>query len=65
MLVWGVEKMNTAAANKILKLLEEPPEKTLFILIAEDEEQLLATIRSRCPWVSTLPRGSMKNVCRS
>ena len=48
MLVWGVEKMNTAAANKILKLLEEPPEKTLFILIAEDEEQLLATIRSRC-----------------
>ena len=48
MLIWGVEKMNTAAANKILKLLEEPPEKTLFILIAEDEEQLLATIRSRC-----------------
>ena len=48
MLVWGVEKMNSAAANKILKLLEEPPEKTLFILIAEDEEQLLATIRSRC-----------------
>ena len=48
MLIWGVEKMNTAAANKILKLLEEPPEKTLFMLIAEDEEQLLATIRSRC-----------------
>ena len=48
MLIWGVEKMNTAAANKILKLLEEPPEKTLFILIAEDEEQLIATIRSRC-----------------
>lgn len=48
MIVWGAEKMNTAAANKILKLLEEPPEKTLFILIAEDEEQLLATIRSRC-----------------
>jgi len=48
MLIWGVEKMNTAAANKILKLLEEPPEKTLFILIAEEEEQLLATIRSRC-----------------
>lgn len=48
MLIWGVEKMNTAAANKILKLLEEPPEKTLFILITEDEEQLLTTIRSRC-----------------
>lgn len=48
MLIWGVEKMNTAAANKILKLLEEPSEKTLFILITEDEEQLLTTIRSRC-----------------
>lgn len=48
MVIWGVEKMNTAAANKLLKLLEEPPEKTLFILIAQDEEQLLATIQSRC-----------------
>ena len=48
MIIWGVEKMNTAAANKLLKLLEEPPEKTLFILVTEDEEQLLATIQSRC-----------------
>ncbi|MDB9726397.1 DNA polymerase III subunit delta' [Flavobacteriaceae bacterium] len=48
MVIWGIEKMNTAAANKILKLLEEPPEKTLFILIAEEEEQLIATITSRC-----------------
>ncbi len=48
MLIWMADKMNTAAANKLLKLLEEPPEKTLFILIAEDEEQMLQTIRSRC-----------------
>lgn len=48
MIIWGVEKMNTAAANKLLKLLEEPPEKTLFILITETEEQLLDTIKSRC-----------------
>ena len=48
MLVWMAEKMNTAAANKLLKLIEEPPEKTIFILIAEDEEQIINTIRSRC-----------------
>jgi DNA polymerase-3 subunit delta' len=39
--------MNQAAANKLLKILEEPPEKTLFILVCESEEQLLATILSR------------------
>jgi DNA polymerase-3 subunit delta' len=42
------EKMNTACANKLLKLIEEPPEKTVFILIAEDEEQIINTIKSRC-----------------
>ncbi len=48
MLIWMAEKMNTACANKLLKLIEEPPEKTIFILIAEDEEQIIGTIRSRC-----------------
>ena len=48
MLIWMAEKMNTASANKLLKLIEEPPEKTVFILIAEDEEQIINTIRSRC-----------------
>ncbi|NRB59571.1 MAG: DNA polymerase III subunit delta' [Winogradskyella sp.] len=48
MLIWMAEKMNTAAANKLLKLIEEPPEKTIFLLIAEDEEQIINTIRSRC-----------------
>ena len=48
MIIWMAEKMNTAAANKLLKLIEEPPEKTIFILIAEDEEQIINTIRSRC-----------------
>lgn len=48
MLVWMAERLNTAAANKLLKLIEEPPEKTVIILIAEDEEQLLQTLRSRC-----------------
>lgn len=48
MIVWMAEKMNIAASNKLLKILEEPPEKTLFILIAEDEEDIIQTIRSRC-----------------
>jgi len=48
MILWMADKMNTAAANKLLKLIEEPPEKTIFLLIAEDEEQIIQTIRSRC-----------------
>lgn len=48
MLIWMTEKLNNAAANKLLKLIEEPPEKTVFILIAEDEEQIIQTILSRC-----------------
>jgi DNA polymerase-3 subunit delta' len=48
MLIWMADKMNTAAANKLLKLIEEPPNKTIFLLIAEDEEQIINTIRSRC-----------------
>ncbi|MEM9000950.1 MAG: DNA polymerase III subunit delta' [Bacteroidota bacterium] len=48
MVVWMAEKLNTSAANKLLKLIEEPPEKTVLILIAEDETQLIKTIRSRC-----------------
>lgn len=48
MIIWMADKMNTAASNKLLKLIEEPPNKTFFILIAEDEEQIIQTIRSRC-----------------
>jgi DNA polymerase-3 subunit delta' len=48
MIIWMAEKMNIAAANKLLKLIEEPPEKTVFILITESEEQIINTIKSRC-----------------
>lgn len=48
MVLWMAETMNIAASNKLLKLIEEPPDKTVFIFIAEDEEQILQTIRSRC-----------------
>jgi len=47
MILWMVEKLYYAAAPKILKILEEPPEKTLFILITEDPDQVINTIRSR------------------
>lgn len=46
-IIWMAEKLNVQAANKLLKVLEEPPEKTLFILISENQEELLTTIRSR------------------
>lgn len=48
MIIWMAEKMNTSAANKLLKLIEEPPARTVFILITENEEQIISTIRSRC-----------------
>ena len=48
MIVWMADKLNIAASNKLLKLLEEPPEKTIFILISENEEDIIQTIRSRC-----------------
>lgn len=48
MIIWMADRMNNAAANKLLKLIEEPPQKTIFILIAEEEEQIIQTIRSRC-----------------
>ena len=47
-LIWMAEKMNIAASNKLLKLLEEPPLKTVFILVCEQENKLLDTIKSRC-----------------
>ena len=46
-LIWLPERMNIQCANKILKLLEEPPKQSLFILVSESPELLLETIRSR------------------
>jgi DNA polymerase III subunit delta' len=47
MIIWLAEKMHPACSNKLLKLIEEPPDKTLFLLITEDEEAVISTIRSR------------------
>ena len=48
MIIWMADKMNSAASNKLLKILEEPSDKTVFILITEQEEDIMQTIRSRC-----------------
>lgn len=45
--IWLPERMNQTSANKLLKLLEEPPRQTVFIMVSEQPEQLLDTIRSR------------------
>lgn len=47
MIIWLPEKMNVQSANKLLKLLEEPPRQTVFLLVSEHPETLLTTILSR------------------
>lgn len=51
MIIWMPEMMNTASANKLLKIIEEPPQKTLFLLVTEREDLVLPTITSRCQLV--------------
>ena len=46
-IVWLPERMNQECANKILKLLEEPPSQTVFLMVCNEPEKLLETIRSR------------------
>jgi DNA polymerase III subunit delta' len=48
MIIWLPEKMHLATANKLLKLVEEPPEKTLFILVSEEPDKVVPTLFSRC-----------------
>ncbi len=47
MIIWLPEKMNLSCSNKLLKMIEEPPAKTLFLLVTENEADIIATIRSR------------------
>ncbi|MGB3345323.1 MAG: DNA polymerase III subunit delta' [Aequorivita sp.] len=48
MIIWMADSMNAECANKILKLVEEPTDKTVLLLLTEREGQILTTIRSRC-----------------
>lgn len=53
--IWMAEEMNTICANKLLKILEEPPERSLFLLLCESIDGILPTILSRTQ-VVTIPR---------
>ena len=55
MIIWLPEKMNISAANKLLKLIEEPPPKTFFILVSENPEAIIKTILSRTQPVKIPP----------
>ena len=46
-IIWLPERMNIECANKILKLLEEPPSQTVFIMVCQEPDRLIETIRSR------------------
>ncbi|MDD4922632.1 MAG: DNA polymerase III subunit delta [Bacteroidales bacterium] len=51
MIIWLPEKMGDVCANRLLKILEEPPAKTVFLLVSENSGQLLSTILSRAQMV--------------
>ena len=51
MIIWLPEKMHPATSNKLLKMIEEPPEKTLFLLVSEEPDKVIPTILSRCQLV--------------
>lgn len=61
MVVWCADKLHTAAANKLLKLIEEPPKNTFLILTTDKEEALLDTITSRCQSLK-FPRLSQESI---
>ena len=61
MIIWLPEKMNASAANNLLKLIEEPPSKTLFLLISENTDLILKTILSRTQIIS-FPKIKNENV---
>ena len=55
LIMWMPEQMNIQAANKLLKIIEEPPKNTLFILVSENQENIISTILSRTQLVK-IPR---------
>jgi len=63
MIIWLPEKMHQATANKLLKMIEEPPEKTLFLLVSEEPDKVIPTILSRCQLVKipTFTKHDIKN----
>lgn len=54
-IIWMADEMNQVCANKLLKIIEEPPQKTLFILIAENQDKIMPTILSRTQILNIKP----------
>jgi DNA polymerase-3 subunit delta' len=55
MIIWLPEKMHLVTANKLLKIIEEPPDKTLFLLVSDEPDKIIPTILSRCQHIK-IPR---------
>ncbi|NQX81817.1 MAG: DNA polymerase III subunit delta' [Flavobacteriaceae bacterium] len=60
-IIWQADKMNIATSNKLLKLIEEPPTDTIFLLTTHNEDLLLDTIKSRCQKI-VIPSYSDSNI---
>ena len=61
MIIWLPEKMHQATANKLLKMIEEPPEKTLFLLVSDEPGKVIPTILSRCQLIR-VPRFTKNDI---
>ena len=61
MIIWLPEKMNLTCSNKLLKILEEPPEKTVFLLVSNEPDSIITTILSRTQHIH-IPRLSEKEI---
>ncbi len=61
MIIWLPEKMNETCSNKLLKILEEPPAKTIFLLVSNQPEQIIGTILSRTQHIH-VPRLTQKDI---
>jgi len=64
MIIWLPEKMHVAAANKLLKLLEEPPEGTVFLLVSDNPNEILGTIQSRAQRLN-IPALDLEDIARA
>src|SRR5574344_352477 len=60
MIIWEPEKMHESCANRVLKIIEEPPEKTIFLLVSDSPEEIIGTIQSRVQRINIPP---IDNAC--
>ena len=60
-IIWLPEKMNEVGSNKLLKIIEEPPKNTLFLLVSEEPDKIIATIQSRTQRVE-IPRIAVADI---